>query len=70
MGTGDGGLNGMPVTNHVVTANERGQDHAMTQRQNMTERTVWELTHSIGCVIWWPVLIVSEPSKLCLRILS
>jgi len=49
--TGDDGLNGTPVTNHVVTANERGRDPAMTQRQNTTGKTVWELTHSIECVI-------------------
>ena len=36
----------------------------MIQRQNTTEKIVWELTHSIGCVIWCPVLTVSEPSQV------
>ena len=50
MGTGDDGLSGMLVTNHVVTANGRGRDHAVTPRLNMAEKTVQELTHNIECV--------------------
>lgn len=50
METGDDGVSGILVINHVVMASERGQDRAVTLRLNMEAKTVQELIHNIECV--------------------